>query len=65
MHLVENGAPASNILDVAARHRADVIVIGARSAQEHPVAVTHLSESTAYEVVTRANCPVLTVRGPR
>jgi nucleotide-binding universal stress UspA family protein len=61
--IVENGTPAISILEVAARNRADVIVIGVRSAQEHPIAVTHFSESTAYEVVTRANCPVLTVRG--
>jgi nucleotide-binding universal stress UspA family protein len=61
--VVERGAPGDTILRVAARNDADMIVLGVRSAQGHPVAITHLSRSIAYKVVTEATCPVLTVRG--
>jgi nucleotide-binding universal stress UspA family protein len=61
--VVEPGAPEDTILDVAARHDADMIVLGVRSAQEHPTAITHFFHSIAYKVVTEATCPVLTVRG--
>jgi nucleotide-binding universal stress UspA family protein len=60
--IVERGAPKDTILRVAAWHDADLIVLGARSAQVHPVAITHFSHSIVYKVVTGATCPVLTVR---
>ena len=60
--IVERGAPEDTILRVAAWHDADMIVLGARSAQVHPVAITHFSHSIVYKVVTGATCPVLTVR---
>lgn len=61
--IVERGAPEDTILRAAAWHDADVIVLGVRSAQGHPAAITHFSHSIAYKVVTEAACPVLTVRG--
>jgi nucleotide-binding universal stress UspA family protein len=61
--IVERGAPENTILGVAARHDADMIVLGVRSAFGHPTAITHFSRSIAYKVVAEAMCPVLTVRG--
>ena len=61
--IVEQGAPEDTILGVATRQDADLIILGVRSAQRHPTAITHFSHSIAYKVVTGAACPVLTVRG--
>jgi len=61
--IVERGAPADAILGVAARHNADMIVLGVRGAEGHLTARTHFTRSIAYKVVTQAGCPVLTVRG--
>jgi nucleotide-binding universal stress UspA family protein len=61
--LVERGAPAEAILNVAASHRADLIILGLRSAKGRLTAATHFARSIAYQVVTQASCPVLTVRG--
>jgi nucleotide-binding universal stress UspA family protein len=59
--LVEQGDPAEKILDVAARYRADLIVLGIRP---HGVGVaTHIVRPTAHRVVAGASCPVLTARG--
>jgi nucleotide-binding universal stress UspA family protein len=59
--VVEQGDPAEKILDVAARYRADLIVLGIRP---HGVGVaTHVFRPTAHRVVAGATCPVLTVRG--
>ena len=58
--LVERGDPAEKILDVAARYRADLIVMGIRP---HAIAgATHISRPTAHRVVAGAPCPVLTAR---
>jgi nucleotide-binding universal stress UspA family protein len=58
--IVEPGDPAEKILDVAARYRADLIVLGIRP---HGVGVaTHIVRPTAHRVVAGATCPVLTVR---
>jgi nucleotide-binding universal stress UspA family protein len=58
--LVEQGDPAEKILDVAARYRADLIVLGIRP---HGVGMaTHVVRPTAHRVVAGATCPVLTVR---
>ena len=60
--LVERGRPAEKILDVAARRRAQLIVMGVRKQSGFPGAATHLPISVAHEVVSKAHCPVLTVR---
>jgi nucleotide-binding universal stress UspA family protein len=61
--VVERGEAAEKILDVAARFRADLIVLGMRKPSGFPGAATHLPIATAHKIVTHANCPVLTVRG--
>lgn len=59
--LVEQGDPAEKILDVAARYRADLIVLGIRP---HIVGMaTHIARPTAHRVVAGATCPVLTAHG--
>jgi nucleotide-binding universal stress UspA family protein len=60
--LVEQGAPAERILDAADRMEADLIVLGAHE-DAMSGASTHLPMTTIHQVVARANCPVLTVRG--
>jgi nucleotide-binding universal stress UspA family protein len=62
-HVVEYGPPADNILKVAERRHAHLIVLGVRKPQGSLGLVTHLARATAYKVVSQANCPVLTVRG--
>jgi len=61
--LVERGCAVDVILNVAARKHADLIVLGVRSPEEHIALATHVAASTAYSVITKAACPVLTVRG--
>jgi len=60
---VERGAPAEKILDVAARSKADLIVLGVRQPSGFPGAATHLPIAVAHDVISQAVCPVLTVRG--
>lgn len=62
-YILEQGAPADCILEVAERDRADLIVLGVRGAEGYLAAATHFSSSIPYKVVTRAPCPILTVRG--
>jgi len=62
-YLVRFGPTAEGILEVAAEKRADLIVLGAHSAGGHLGAATHAVAATAHSVVSRAHCPVLTVRG--
>ena len=57
---VEFGSPADGILKAAEEHKADLIVLGVRY-RDHTF--SHLLPATAYRVVCRAQCPVLTVRG--
>jgi nucleotide-binding universal stress UspA family protein len=54
--------PAPGILQVAEERKADLIVMGVRK-RALPGASAHLPWATASEVVSRAPCPVLTVRG--
>ncbi|HVO82658.1 MAG TPA: universal stress protein [Terriglobales bacterium] len=54
--------PADGILKVAEERQADLVVMGVR-ATASPRTSAHLPWATAYEVVCRAHCPVLTVRG--
>lgn len=61
--VVQWGTPAGAILRAAADHKADLIVLGIRSAKNHLAATTHFVQSTAYRIVTQATCAVLTVRG--
>jgi nucleotide-binding universal stress UspA family protein len=60
--IVEPGAPEDAILRVAARHAADMIVLGVRSGQNRSTEIPHFPHSIAYKVVAEAACPVLTVR---
>ncbi len=59
--IVEKGAPAARILEVAKEQCADLIVLGVRAASSLGAA-THLERATAHKVVAHAQCPVLTVR---
>ncbi|HTS13426.1 MAG TPA: universal stress protein [Candidatus Limnocylindrales bacterium] len=56
------GKPAEKIIETAAERSADLIVLGVRSARGHLGSATHLERPTAHEIVSRAMCPVLTVR---
>jgi len=61
-YVVERGAAAEKILEVAARKGADLIVMGLHHREGFPGAATHLPMATAHKVVSHANCPVLTIR---
>jgi nucleotide-binding universal stress UspA family protein len=58
-HVVEYGFPADRILKVAEEKRAHLIVLGVHE----PRGATRFARATAYQVVSAARCPVLTVRG--
>ncbi len=59
--VVAYGQPCEKILEVAEENGVDLIVLGVR--QSPRAAVTgHLMDTTAHNVVSRASCPVLTVR---
>lgn len=60
---VDFGEPARKITDLAEELRVDLIVLGPRRLARLPSA-SHLPQSTAHYVVSRAICPVLTVREP-
>jgi nucleotide-binding universal stress UspA family protein len=62
-YVVERGAAAEKILEVAAQSKADLIVLGVRQPSGFPGAATHLPIAIAHKVVSHAACPVLTVRG--
>lgn len=59
---VERGDPASKILEFANLRETDLIVLGVRPEKGVSGAATHLPIATAHKVVSRAHCPVLTVR---
>lgn len=61
-YFVERGNAAERILDLANLREVDLIVLGAQPERGVPGASTHLPIATAHKVVTRAKCPVLTVR---
>jgi len=63
-YVVDFGDPARQILDVVRERKADLIVLGVRAAAGHLGTATHLAAATAHTVVSQAQCPVLTVRGP-
>lgn len=61
--IVERGLPAEKILEVAEGHAADMIVLGLHGADGHLAKITPFASSGAYQIITRAQSPVLTVRG--
>ena len=61
-YVVRFDFPGEGILSIAREREADVIVMGVRKS-DHPRTLAHLPWATAHEVVCRAHCPVLTVRG--
>ncbi|HEY4930399.1 MAG TPA: universal stress protein [Terriglobales bacterium] len=60
--LARFGPPAETILKVAEEEKADLIVMGVRPVRAALVS-THFPRTVAHEVVSQAQCPVLTVRG--
>ena len=59
--IVETGDAAEGIAKVAAERQAEVVVLGVRA----PAGLSdRIGWSTAYGVVRKAHCPVLTVRTP-
>jgi len=61
--LVESGSAVERILKVAKEREIDLIVLGLRSSSTRTQPLTHLPGLTAYQVVSLARCPVLTVTG--
>jgi nucleotide-binding universal stress UspA family protein len=61
--VVEYGSPADHILNMAARRHTHLIVLGVRKPGGSLGLATHFGRATAYQVVSQAKCPVLTVRG--
>ena len=61
--VIEKGNVAEKILEVADRRHADLIVLEVRGEEGFPGAATHLGGAVAHQIVARAKCPVLTVRG--
>ena len=59
--LVDFGSAVEKILQTAAGWNANLIVLGLRSVQD--AATGKATWARAYEIVSKANCPVLTVRG--
>ena len=58
--MIERGAAAVKILEIAKERKADLIVLGVR--RPSGGAATHLPIATAHKIVSYGNCPVLTVR---
>jgi len=61
--IVESGDAGDRILDQAEELGVDLIVLGIRPVSTFAGTRTHLGTATAYKVVSRAICPVLSVRG--
>jgi nucleotide-binding universal stress UspA family protein len=61
--IVERGAPAEKILEVALGHGADLIVLGVRGFEDYPSTTSRLARSGSYKIVAESTCPVLTIRG--
>lgn len=62
-YFVEVGAPAETIRAFATKHGVDLIIMGIRPPAKSIDSLTHLSHSTAHDIMAYATCPVLTVRG--
>lgn len=61
-YLAQFGVAAESILQTAAERETGLIVLGARRADGHLKAATHLGAAVAHRIIVGANCPVLTVR---
>jgi nucleotide-binding universal stress UspA family protein len=61
-YYVVEGEVAEKILEFATLREPDLIVLGVRREEGVPGAASHLPIATAHKVVSRATCPVLTVR---
>jgi nucleotide-binding universal stress UspA family protein len=61
-YFVVRGDRSAKILEFANERQADLIVLGIRPETGVPGAATHLPIATAHKVISRATCPVLTVR---
>lgn len=59
---VERGDAAERILDLANLRESDLIILGAQAETGVRGAATHLPIAIAHRIVSRASCPVLTVR---
>jgi nucleotide-binding universal stress UspA family protein len=59
---VERGDTAERILDLANLRESDLIILGTQAEKGVRRAATHLPMAIAHKVVSRATCPVLTVR---
>jgi len=60
---VQHGEPGAQILAMADRCGADLIVLGVHGLDTAAALATRVERATAYNVVAHAPCPVLTVRG--
>lgn len=61
--MVEPGSPAKSITRLAERCGADLVVLGVRYGGSFLRAATHAFASVTNEVIGKAPCPVLTIRG--
>jgi nucleotide-binding universal stress UspA family protein len=61
--VIRHGEAADKILEVAKEIRADLIMLGVRSAEGRIGIATHIARPTSHRVLIQAPCPVLTVRG--
>lgn len=61
--IVDFGSPVDGIIDFAAGLAADLMVLGVRKGGSFTRAATHDLCSVAHQIISRAPCPVLTVRG--
>ena len=59
--VVQFGIPSENILQVALDKKVDLIILGLRRSSLAST-ISHIPWATAYEIVSGAGCPVLTVR---
>ncbi len=61
--LVEQGDPAARIVEIANERGSGMVVLGARTPRNVPGAGSHFKAGVAHDVLVRAACPVLTIRG--
>lgn len=59
---IESGTPADKIVESAAELGVDIIVLAVKSVEQLATKTPHIALETAYKVVTKSICPVLTVR---
>ena len=60
--VVAHGNPPEKILEVAEEHGTDIIVLGVDAAQGKFKKKIHINQTGIYKILTRATCPVLTIR---